>query len=233
MSTVVFTSLMHSMAAVPSSSGNDHSCANEDRGSHEPQPSLATLLLPHARLLGWLAAHSARHGQAPLLGDIVQAFGNDTHEWLSEMERLECVSRTADDRICIATELCSLTVIGQVAAGVPIEAIELRQEQLCLPLDMFPERPTYLLRVKGDSMINAGIHDGDLIAIRKSGHAREGAIIVARVNNEVTVKRLKIGAQQVSLLPENDAYQPICVAPADLVVEGVFVGVLRQARGLH
>jgi repressor LexA len=82
-------------------------------------------------------------------------------------------------------------------------------------------------------MINAGIHDGDLIAIKKSGHAREGAIIVARVNNEVTVKRLRIGAHHVSLLPENDAYQPICVAPADLVVEGVFVGVVRQPRGLH
>lgn len=195
--------------------------------------SFATLMLPHVRLLGWIAAFRARHQQAPLLPDILEAFGNACLEWLEEMERVECIHQTAEGRIQLTTVLAELPVIGQVAAGVPIEAIELRQEQISLPLDCFPERPTYLLRVKGDSMINAGIHDGDLIAIKKSGHARDGAIIVARVNNEVTVKRLRIGAQQVSLLPENDAYRPICVAPADLVVEGVFVGVVRQPRGLH
>lgn len=195
--------------------------------------SLATLMLPHVRLLGWIAAFRTRHQQAPLLPDILEAFGNACLEWLEEMERVECIHRTAEGRVQLTTVLAEIPVIGQVAAGVPIEAIELRQEQLSLPLDGFPERPTYLLRVKGDSMINAGIHDGDLIAIKKSGHARDGAIIVARVNNEVTVKRLRIGTQQVSLLPENDAYRPICVAPADLVVEGVFVGVVRQPRGLH
>lgn len=201
--------------------------------SNTPADSFATLMLPHVRLLGWVAAFRARHQQSPMLADIVEAFGNACHEWLEEMERVECVERTVEGRIQLVTVLCELPVIGQVAAGVPIEAIEFRQEQLSLPLDCFPERPTYLLRVKGDSMINAGIHDGDLIAIKKSGHAREGAIIVARVNNEVTVKRLRIGTHQVSLLPENDAYRPICVAPADLVVEGVFVGVVRQPRGLH
>lgn len=198
-----------------------------------PADSIATLMLPHARLLGWVVAYRAAHHQAPSQVEVVAAFGAASLEWLAEMQRLGCVIVTADERVQIATELCELPVVGQVAAGVPIEAIELRQEQLSLPLDYFPERPTYLLRVKGDSMINAGIHDGDLIAIKKSGHAREGAIIVARVNNEVTVKRLRIGTHHVSLLPENDAYQPICVARADLVVEGVFVGVVRQPRGLH
>lgn len=195
--------------------------------------TFATLMLPHARLLGWVASHCARYRQAPLVAEVIEVFGQASLDWIEEMERVECLVRSPDDRIRLLTDLCELPVIGQVAAGVPIEAIEFRQEQLSLPLDLFPERPTYLLRVKGDSMINAGIHDGDLIAIKKSGHAREGAIIVARVNNEVTVKRLRIGTQQVSLLPENDAYKPICVAPADLVVEGVFVGVVRQPRGLH
>lgn len=206
-----------------------------DSGATAPaqSDSIATLMLPHARLLGWVSAYLARYQQAPLLADVAAALGDSCHDWLEEMVRLECLAITSDERVQLVTDVCALPVIGQVAAGVPIEAIEFRQEQLSLPLDYFPERPTYLLRVKGDSMINAGIHDGDLIAIKKSGHAREGAIIVARVNNEVTVKRLRIGTHQVSLLPENDAYQPICVAPADLVVEGVFVGVVRQPRGLH
>lgn len=196
-------------------------------------PDFAALTLPHARLLTWVAGYFTRHQQAPTLHEMQASFGRDSLEWLEEMERLECIERMADDRLQVVTPLCTLPVIGQVAAGMPIEAIEHRQEQLALPLDYFPERPTYLLRVRGDSMINVGIRDGDLIAVKKSGHAREGAIIVARVNNEVTVKRLKLGSQKVSLLPENDAYQPICVAPADLVIEGLFVGVVRQQRALH
>lgn len=225
----------HASQANPTSNCRRQSAGENASPVSSPVPtdSIATLLLPHARLLGWVSAYRATHRQAPPLTDVVAAFGAASLEWLAEMQRLECVIITSEERVQLVTDICELPVVGQVAAGVPIEAIELRQEQLSLPLDYFPERPTYLLRVKGDSMINAGIHDGDLIAIKKSGHAREGAIIVARVNNEVTVKRLRIGTHYVSLLPENDAYQPICVAPADLVVEGVFVGVVRQPRGLH
>lgn len=204
-----------------------------NKASCDNAPDIAALTLPHARMLTWVAGYQQRHRQCPTLQEMQQTFGAESLEWLEEMERVECVIREADDRLRLVSSVASVPVIGQVAAGMPIEAIEHRQEQLSLPLDFFPERPTYLLRVKGDSMIKAGIRDGDLIAVKKSGHARSGAIIVARVNNEVTVKRLKVNKQKVSLLPENDAYEPICVAPADLVIEGVFVGVVRQPRHLH
>ncbi len=117
--------------------------------SRPAQENIATLMLPHARLLGWISAQGARHQQAPLLAEVVEYFGAASHDWLAEMQRLECVVLTADGRVQFATEMCELPVIGQVAAGIPIEAIEFRQEQLSLPLDYFPERPTYLLRGQG------------------------------------------------------------------------------------
>ena len=85
-----------------------------------------------------------------------------------------------------------LPLIGSVAAGVPIEAIEHVERKVSVPEDLFSSRPTYLLKVRGDSMRDAGILDGDLIAVRKTEVARHGQIIVARINDEVTVKELKL-----------------------------------------
>ena len=82
-------------------------------------------------------------------------------------------------------------------------------------------------------MKDVGILDGDLIAVRKAEDATEGKIIVARVDNEVTVKRLKFEGNQVALMPENTAYAPIMVAPEDLIVEGLFVGVIRGGQTIH
>jgi len=122
-----------------------------------------------------------------------------------------------------------LPVVGRVAAGSPVEAVENIETTVPVPPNLFRQRPTYLLRVQGDSMIDAGIFDGDLIAVRKTGEARSGQIVVARMDDEVTVKTLKLNKNSATLLPANESYQPIRVGADELVIEGVFVGLIRDA----
>lgn len=121
-----------------------------------------------------------------------------------------------------------LPVVGKVAAGTPIEAVENVQRTVPVPRGLFRQRPTYLLQVQGDSMIDAGIFDGDLIAVRKSQTALSGEIVVARIDDEVTVKTLKLNKSNATLLPANEAYEPIRVPADELMIEGVFVGLIRD-----
>lgn len=121
-----------------------------------------------------------------------------------------------------------LPIVGSVAAGSPIEAIENIEDHVEVSPSLFRQKPTYLLRVRGDSMKDVGILDGDLIAVRKTNTAENGQIVVARIDDEVTVKRLKIKKTSAALLPENKAYKPILVAANDLIIEGVFVGLIRD-----
>lgn len=119
-------------------------------------------------------------------------------------------------------------VIGSVAAGLPLEAVENHDHSLPIPKGLFAKRPTYLLRVKGDSMKDAGILEGDLIAVYKTSVARAGQIVIARIENDVTVKYLDYEGRKVKLLPANPNYQPMIIAPEDIVIEGVFVGLIRD-----
>ena len=122
-----------------------------------------------------------------------------------------------------------LPVVGRVAAGTPLEAVENIECTVPVPRDLFRQRPTYLLRVQGDSMRDAGILDGDLIAVRKSDTARSGQVVVARLEDDVTVKTLKIDRSGATLMPANDAYEPIQVGPDELNIEGIFVGLIRDS----
>lgn len=125
-----------------------------------------------------------------------------------------------------------LPVIGTVAAGLPIEAIENHDHVLPVPKGLFAKRPTYLLRVRGDSMKDAGILEGDLIAVYKTDIARQGQIVIARIDNEVTVKYLDKENGKIKLVPANASYQPMLIAPEDMVIEGVFVGLIRDSFGI-
>ena len=120
-----------------------------------------------------------------------------------------------------------LPLIGSVAAGLPIEAIENVESYVTIPEVLKRKKPTFLLRVRGDSMIDAGILDGDLIAVRKSNTAEIGQIVVARIDDEVTVKRLERQGNNAVLQPANDCYQPIVLPAEDLAIEGKFVGLIR------
>lgn len=120
-----------------------------------------------------------------------------------------------------------IPLVGSVAAGSPIEAIENVESYVTIPEVLRRKKPTFLLRVRGDSMIDAGILDGDLIAVRKTQTANIGEIIVARIDDEVTVKRLQKQGANAVLEPANDNYQPIVLPAEDLAIEGLFVGLIR------
>ncbi len=122
-----------------------------------------------------------------------------------------------------------LPVIGRVTAGKPILAVENREEELLVDASAFSPRPHYILRVQGDSMIDAGIHDRDLLLVHKTPEARSGQIVVARIDNEVTVKRLRRRGRGIFLEAENPAYSNIHVqADQDFAIEGLGVGVIRR-----
>ena len=124
-----------------------------------------------------------------------------------------------------------LPVLGQVAAGLPIGADIGSDEMLILDRVLFSPAPDYLLKVRGDSMRDEGIFDGDLIGVHRTRDARSGQIVVARIDEEITVKLLKIGKDRIRLLPRNPDYAPIEVLPAqDFAIEGLYCGLVRPNR---
>ncbi|TYT23579.1 transcriptional repressor LexA [Luteimonas viscosa] len=124
-----------------------------------------------------------------------------------------------------------LPVLGQVAAGLPIGADIGSDAYVVLDRVLFSPSPDYLLKVKGDSMIDEGIFDGDLIGVHRTGDARSGQIVVARVDDAITVKLLKLGKDRIRLLPRNPDYAPIEVQPGqDFAIEGLYCGLVRPNR---
>jgi repressor LexA len=131
-------------------------------------------------------------------------------------------------------ESLGLPVIGRVAAGNPILAEQHIQARYQLDPALFKPCADYLLKVRGMSMREAGILDGDLLAVHRTADARSGQIVVARLGNEVTVKRFKRLGNQVQLLPENPDFEPILVDPKRdfFAIEGLGVGIIRTGKGL-
>ena len=124
-----------------------------------------------------------------------------------------------------------LPVLGRVAAGVPIGADVGGDSWVLLDRVFFSPAPDYLLKVKGDSMRDEGIFDGDLIGVHRTRDARSGQIVVARVDDEITVKLLKISQDRIRLLPRNPDYAPIDVQPdQDFEIEGLYCGLVRPNR---
>jgi repressor LexA len=125
-----------------------------------------------------------------------------------------------------------LPIVGRVAAGSPILAEQHIEDRASIPANFFSPAADYLLRVHGDSMIDVGIFDGDLLAVHRTPSANNGEIVVARIDNEVTVKRLKRGSDpsRLTLLAENADFAPIEVdlREQDFAIEGLSVGVIRQ-----
>ncbi|MBV2209209.1 MAG: transcriptional repressor LexA [Thermomonas sp.] len=121
-----------------------------------------------------------------------------------------------------------LPVLGQVAAGVPIGADIGSDQVLLMDRALFSPKPDYLLKVKGDSMRDEGIFDGDLIGVHRTAEARSGQIVIARIDDEITVKLLRIGQGKVRLLPRNPDYAPIEVRPGqEFAIEGLYCGLVR------
>lgn len=122
-------------------------------------------------------------------------------------------------------------LLGQVAAGAPIGADIGSDDYILLDRVLFAPAPDYVLRVKGDSMRDEGIFDGDLIGVHRTRDARSGQVVVARIGEEITVKLLKIGKDAIRLLPRNPDFQPIVVKPDDdFAIEGLYCGLVRPNR---
>ena len=125
-------------------------------------------------------------------------------------------------------DILQLPVLGQVAAGVPIGADIGSEQVVLMDRAFFTPTPDYLLKVKGDSMRDEGIFDGDLIGVHRTSEARNGQVVIARIDDEVTVKLLKIGQGRIRLLPRNPDYAPIEVQPGqEFAIEGLYCGLVR------
>ena len=189
-------------------------------------------------VLALVKAHIAESGYPPTRADIARELGfrspNAAEEHLKALARkgvIEMIPGTSRGIRLPVTEPDGLPVVGQVAAGAPILAAEHIEETCDVPPDMFRPAADFLLRVRGDSMVDVGILDGDLLAVHKTPVARSGDIIVARIEEEVTVKRLRRKSRRrLLLIAENADYDPIEVdlANQDFAIEGLSVGVLRR-----
>ncbi len=172
-------------------------------------------------------------GQPPTLAEIAEAFGirhacgvTKHLKALAAKGHLELTPGMARGMRLLAP--VGLPVIGRVSAGQPILAEAHVERHVRVDTTWFRPHADYLLRVKGASMRDAGILDGDLIAVHRTPEARNGQIVVARIDDEVTIKRLQRSGRRVELLPENPAFAPIEVDPkTSFAIEGLYVGLLR------
>lgn len=190
-----------------------------------------------AQVLDLIKSHIVDSGYPPTRADIAKELGfkspNAAEEHLKALARkgaIEMIPGTSRG-IRLNVEV-GLPVVGRVAAGDPILAEENIEHTWQVPPDMFSPRADFLLRVRGDSMIDAGILDGDLLAVHKTQDVRGGEIVVARIEDDVTVKRLGRKARhRLTLLPENPDYDPIEVdlRRQQFAIEGLSVGVIRRS----
>ena len=195
-----------------------------------------------AEILAFIKHSLERHGYPPTRAEIAQQLGfkspNAAEEHLKALARKGAIEMipgaSRGIRIPEGEPLDSdeggLPVIGRVAAGAPILAQAHIEDTFRLDAGIFKPRADYLLRVRGMSMKDAGILDGDLLAVHATQEARNGQIVVARLDEEVTVKRFKRDGKNVWLLAENPEFAPIKVdlEHQHLTIEGLSVGVIRR-----
>lgn len=209
-------------------------------------------------ILGLIQNHIAATGFPPTRAEIANTLGfrspNAAEEHLKALARKGAIELTSgasrgirlkllsmsaprDDGIDMPSAVqvaLTLPLIGRVAAGSPILAQEHVEASYALDPNLFSDKPDYLLKVRGMSMRDAGIHDGDLLAVKRTQEARSGQIVVARVGSEVTVKRLKRRGYSIELLPENPDFKPIVIdsRDEDFALEGIGVGLVRAGKSL-
>ncbi|NML14496.1 transcriptional repressor LexA [Azohydromonas caseinilytica] len=189
-----------------------------------------------AAQLGFRSANAAEeHLQALARKGAIELVGGTSRGIRLKSDTLRALrAARADDTMAppalLAAAALSLPLVGRVAAGSPILAQEHIDQHYQVSPALFPVKPDYLLRVRGMSMRDAGILDGDLLAVQRADDARNGQIVVARLGDEVTVKRFQRTRAGIELLPENPEFQPIRIAPGstDFALEGVAVGLIRN-----
>jgi repressor LexA len=190
------------------------------------------------QILDWIRRHLETTGMPPTRAEIAAGLGfrtaSSAEDHLRALARKGALELTPGAsrglRLTDTPELpgTGLPLVGRVAAGHPILAAEHIEARVRIEPSLFAPRADFLLRVRGLSMKGAGILDGDLLAVHKSAEARSGQIVVARLGDEVTVKRFKRDGGQVLLVAENPDFPPIVVGRREaLVIEGLGVGLIR------
>ena len=186
-------------------------------------------------ILTWIRDTIERSGMPPTRADLSRAMGfrspNAAEEHLRTLERKGAIELLPGaSRGIRLVDSGGLPLVGRVAAGAPILATEHVEHHYRIDPALFHPRADYLLRVRGMSMRDIGILDGDLLAVHQVSEARPGQVVVARVNEEVTVKRFQREGAIVRLLPENPDFEPIVVdlRESELHIEGLAVGVIRN-----
>ena len=195
-----------------------------------------TLTARQSEILDLIRGYIADEGCPPTRAEIARTLGfrspNAAEDHLRALQRKGYIEIVAGSSrgIRLLDDDFGLPVVGRVAAGEPILAEQHIEDHQQLEPGLFHPRADYLLRVHGDSMKDAGILDNDLLAVHSTPNAENGQIVVARIDEEVTVKRFQQRGSIVRLLPENPAYEPIRIDLKDqpLVFEGLAVGVLRK-----
>ena len=188
-------------------------------------------------VLEFIRSYIDNSGYPPTRADIANELGfksaNASEEHLKALARKGAIEiMPGTSRGIKLPEPLGIPIVGRVAAGNPILAEEHIEDYCELPSNFFRPHADYFLTVRGDSMVDAGILDGDLLAVHRTIDLQNGDLVVARIEDEVTVKRLQKGRKkdQITLLPENKDYSPIDVdlRHQSLVFEGLGVGVIRR-----
>jgi repressor LexA len=192
-----------------------------------------------AEILELLRTHLNETGFPPTRAEIAAHFGfsspNAAEEHLRALERKGAIEiLPGASRGLRILEPEGLPVVGRVAAGAPILAEQHIETRCRIDAGVFKPRAHYFLRVRGLSMRDAGILEGDLLAVHRTAEVRTGQVVVARLNDEVTVKRLKRRGNLIQLLPENPDFAALEVdlRKDRLVIEGIGVGIVRNGRSL-
>ena len=190
-----------------------------------------------AAVLAYLQRELAA-GRAPSLAEIALAFGfasrNAARKHVQALVADGLLEQAPGQKRSLRlpggmADLLPLPVLGRVAAGQPIGADIGLDEQLWLDRRLFSPQPDYLLKVQGDSMIDDAIVDGDLVGVHRTPEARDGQTVVARIDGELTIKRLQRERKRIRLLPRNPAHAPIDVQPGqEFAIEGVYCGLVRR-----
>jgi repressor LexA len=191
-------------------------------------------------ILDFLDRHITRKGYAPTIEEIGEHFGLSSlatvHKHLSNLQSKGLVKRDWNRSRAlelvptpVAVKAVELPLLGRVAAGSPIEAIT-ASETIFVPEDMVGRRDTYVLQVKGDSMIDEQIRDGDFVIVENRKHARDGEMVIALLDGDsATLKKIyREGGGMVRLQPANARVKPIVVDQDRLSIQGVVIGVLRK-----
>ena len=205
---------------------------------------MAQLTPRQSQILNMIQEFIADSGMPPTRAEIARELGfksaNAAEDHLRALQRkgvldlIPGASRGIQLKDSLRDQM-GLPLVGRVAAGSPILAEEHIETHYKMDPALFNPKPHYLLRVHGMSMKDAGILDGDLVAVHRTPEVRSRQIVVARIEDEVTVKRYRQEGKVVWLLPENEEFDPIKVDLSEqtMVIEGVVVGVIRDGLSLH